>query len=206
MATCVRVCATTGWSSRCKTSHRPTPPTVTWRSSVVSTPRAPLGYGHLPPTGVPRPVHALEIAIDCLDRKRIRPFWKAVLGYVDEPGPANDNGIVDPTRQGPSVWFQHMDEPRRQRNRIHFDITVPHEEAQARIAAAMAAGGRLVSDTHAGVLDPRRRRGKRDLRVHVAGPRSSRSAAVGVNTPVESRGPAGRNSEHATHLAWLTRF
>lgn len=110
---------------------------------------APLDYGYLPPTGVPRPVHALEIAIDCLDRERIRPFWKAVLGYVDEPGPMRNNGIVDPTRQGPSIWFQHMDEARPQRNRIHFDITVPHEEAPTRIAAARAAGGRLVSDEHA---------------------------------------------------------
>jgi len=101
------------------------------------------------PTRGPRTVQALEIAIDCLDREKIRPFWKAVLGYVDEPGPTSDNAIVDPTRQGPCFWFQRMDEPRPQRNRIHFDITVPHNEAEARIAAALAAGGHLVSDAHA---------------------------------------------------------
>ena len=38
-----------------------------------------------------------------------------------------------------------MDEPRPQRNRIHFDLTVPHDAAQARIEAALAAGGHLVS-------------------------------------------------------------
>jgi 4a-hydroxytetrahydrobiopterin dehydratase len=38
-----------------------------------------------------------------------------------------------------------MDQPRPQRNRIHFDITVPHDEADARIAAALDAGGTLVS-------------------------------------------------------------
>jgi 4a-hydroxytetrahydrobiopterin dehydratase len=42
-----------------------------------------------------------------------------------------------------------MDEPRPQRNRIHFDITVPHEEARSRIAAALEAGGTMVSDTRA---------------------------------------------------------
>ena len=42
-----------------------------------------------------------------------------------------------------------MDEPRIQRNRIHLDVTVPHDVAQQRIAAALAAGGTLVSDTAA---------------------------------------------------------
>jgi 4a-hydroxytetrahydrobiopterin dehydratase len=42
-----------------------------------------------------------------------------------------------------------MDEPRPQRNRIHLDITVPHDRAQERIDAALAAGGTLVTDEHA---------------------------------------------------------
>jgi 4a-hydroxytetrahydrobiopterin dehydratase len=42
-----------------------------------------------------------------------------------------------------------MTEPRPQRNRIHLDISVPHDEAQARIEAALDAGGTLVSDSHA---------------------------------------------------------
>ena len=46
-------------------------------------------------------------------------------------------------------WFQQMDEPRPQRNRIHVDVTVPPDEADARVEAALAAGGTLVSDEHA---------------------------------------------------------
>ena len=46
-------------------------------------------------------------------------------------------------------WFQQMDQPRRQRNRIHIDITVPPEEADARVEAALAAGGTLVNDEYA---------------------------------------------------------
>jgi 4a-hydroxytetrahydrobiopterin dehydratase len=42
-----------------------------------------------------------------------------------------------------------MDAPRPQRNRIHVDVFVPNDEAQARVAAALAAGGRLVDDSHA---------------------------------------------------------
>jgi 4a-hydroxytetrahydrobiopterin dehydratase len=97
-----------------------------------------------------RPVQALEIAIDALDIPRIRPFWKAVMGYTDEPGgdgPAD--AVVDPLRQNPTIWFQQMDAPRPQRNRIHFDIVVAHDEADRRREAALAAGGTLVSAAYA---------------------------------------------------------
>jgi 4a-hydroxytetrahydrobiopterin dehydratase len=42
-----------------------------------------------------------------------------------------------------------MDEPRVQRNRIHLDLTVPQDVADERVAAAVAAGGTLVSDADA---------------------------------------------------------
>jgi 4a-hydroxytetrahydrobiopterin dehydratase len=42
-----------------------------------------------------------------------------------------------------------MAEPRPQRNRIHFDVSVPHDEARRRIQAALDAGGVLVSDAQA---------------------------------------------------------
>lgn len=88
---------------------------------------------------------AVEIAIDTLDADRVRPFWAAVLGYVEASG----GTLVDPARLGPPVWFQQMDEPRTERQRFHIDVSVPHDSAEARIAAALAAGGRLVSDAHA---------------------------------------------------------
>jgi 4a-hydroxytetrahydrobiopterin dehydratase len=87
----------------------------------------------------------LEIAIDTLDASRIQPFWLAVLGYADTPF----NTIVDPLRIGPPVWFQRMDEPRTDRNRFHLDISVPHDVAEQRVAAALEAGGTLVTDEHA---------------------------------------------------------
>ena len=86
----------------------------------------------------------LEIAIDALDIPAVVPFWAAVMGYD-----ASDDEVTDPAGIGPAIWFQQMDEPRPQRNRIHFDITVPHDQAEARIAAAIAAGGHLVSDDRA---------------------------------------------------------
>jgi pterin-4a-carbinolamine dehydratase len=110
------------------------------------------GSGTEPGIGAeaPRSVQILEIAIDALDTAAIRPFWKAVLGYTDEVG-ADDSGdpLVDPVGQGPAIWFQQMDPARTERNRIHFDVCVPHDEALRRVDAALAAGGRLVSAVRA---------------------------------------------------------
>ena len=93
----------------------------------------------------------VEVAIDALDIDAVRPFWKAVLGYVDASTPEGQQVrvLVDPIRVGPVLWFQQMDEPRPQRNRIHLDVSVPHDVATARVDAAVAAGGRLVNDEHA---------------------------------------------------------
>ncbi|KQY09783.1 4a-hydroxytetrahydrobiopterin dehydratase [Mycobacterium sp. Root135] len=92
-----------------------------------------------------------EIAVDALDIALIRPFWQAVTGYVDEPGPPDlpDGGLQDPLRRGPTIWFQQMDAPRPQRNRIHLDVDVPPELARPRVDAALAAGGTLKSDAAA---------------------------------------------------------
>jgi 4a-hydroxytetrahydrobiopterin dehydratase len=96
-------------------------------------------------TGEPRSVQVVEIGIVALDIPAVRPFWKAVLGYVD----AGDNALIDPLFQAPAVWFQQMAAPRPHRNRIHFDVSVPHDEARRRMDAALAAGGRIVYDAEA---------------------------------------------------------
>src|SRR5215469_13423635 len=84
----------------------------------------------LPPE--PARAQTAEIAIDALDIPAVLPFWRAVLGYVDE----SPNAIIDPAGRGPAVWFQQMDAPRPQRNRIHIDVSVPHDQASARLGHA----------------------------------------------------------------------
>lgn len=91
-----------------------------------------------------------EFALDALDIPAVRPFWRAVLAYVDDPADSPvDGGLVDPAGVGPSIWFQQMDVPRPQRNRFHLDVDVPHDRVQERMDAALAAGGTLLSDAHA---------------------------------------------------------
>ncbi len=87
----------------------------------------------------------VQIAIDALVIPDVMPFWRAVLGYRE----VADEDLIDPFFQGPPVWFQQMDAPRPQRNRIHIDLYVPHDQAEARVAAALAAGGHVVSDENA---------------------------------------------------------
>ena len=95
-------------------------------------------------TSEPSSSQAVEFAIDTMDADAIRPFWAAVLGYRDVGG-----NLVDPLRSGPPMWFQQLDHARPGRSRFHIDVSVPHDVAQARVAAALAAGGRLVTDQHA---------------------------------------------------------
>jgi 4a-hydroxytetrahydrobiopterin dehydratase len=92
----------------------------------------------------PDRAESAELGIDAMDIDAVRPFWAAVLGYRDVSG-----NLVDPLGRGPAVWFQQMDVPRPQRNRIHVDVTVAHDVAERRVAAALAAGGTLVSDARA---------------------------------------------------------
>lgn len=92
----------------------------------------------------------VELAVDAMDIAAVRPFWRAVLGYVPETGEDGvENALTDPAGQGPSLWFQQMDAPRPQRNRIHLDVAVAHDLAEQRVRDALAAGGKLVSDAWA---------------------------------------------------------
>jgi 4a-hydroxytetrahydrobiopterin dehydratase len=107
-------------------------------------------------------LQCLEIAIDAMDIAKVRPFWQAVTGYIGEEGPSElTAGLIDPMGRGPAIWFQQMDEPRPLggqegtdpgnviRNRIHLDVDVPHDEGEARVKAAIAAGGTLLSEARA---------------------------------------------------------
>jgi 4a-hydroxytetrahydrobiopterin dehydratase len=96
----------------------------------------------------PLTVQTVQVSIDALVGREVMPFWRAVLGYEYRPD-SPDEDLIDPRGRGPSFWFQQMDALRPQRNRIHLDVWVPHDQAEARVAAAIAAGGHLVTDRHA---------------------------------------------------------
>lgn len=83
------------------------------------------------------------------DIEAIRPFWQAALGYEPRPDSPEED-LVDPADRGPAFWLEGMDETRGDGlGAIHIAVWVPREIAEARVEAALAAGGRLVRDTHA---------------------------------------------------------
>ncbi len=83
----------------------------------------------------------VELSLDTWDAGQIGPFWAAVLG-----GEYADGQVVDGSGQVPAMWFQDTDEHAEPPQRFHWDVWVPIDQAQARIDAALAAGGTLVSD------------------------------------------------------------
>jgi 4a-hydroxytetrahydrobiopterin dehydratase len=72
-------------------------------------------------------------------------FWRAVLGYAG----LDDDNAVDPLGHGSTVWMQDLDEAKALRHAMHVDVSVAREHIQARLAAGLAAGGRIVDDSNA---------------------------------------------------------
>lgn len=106
-----------------------------------------------------------QITIDCADPDRMARFWAEALGYElqgppdgfdswsaywisigvpeDEVGDGYDS-ILDPTGNGPRMWFQQVPEGKSIKNRLHFDLlvgggrTVPMEQRRKRVDAEAA--------------------------------------------------------------------
>jgi 4a-hydroxytetrahydrobiopterin dehydratase len=95
----------------------------------------------------PAEVQTLELALDTADFAAVKPFWAAVLGLDENPDVPDE--VADGSGALPSLWFQSTDAHETPRQRFHLDIHVPHDVAQARIAAALEAGGTLVSESAA---------------------------------------------------------
>jgi 4a-hydroxytetrahydrobiopterin dehydratase len=97
----------------------------------------------------PSAVQSVLVIPGATSTAEVMPFWRAALGYEprrDSP----DEDLVDPRDRGPGLWFERMNEPRADGGgAIHVAVWVPYEQAEARIAAALAAGGRLVRDQFA---------------------------------------------------------
>jgi 4a-hydroxytetrahydrobiopterin dehydratase len=72
-------------------------------------------------------------------------FWRAVLGYAEL---AEDNA-VDLLGHASTVWMQDLDPAKPLRHAMHVDVSVAREQAEDRVAAALAAGGRIVDESGA---------------------------------------------------------
>jgi len=90
-------------------------------------------------------VHEVQVAISAKPDAIDLGFWRAVLGYA----PMQGDNAIDPLGNSSTVWMQDLDEAKPLRHAMHIDVSVPREQAAARLAAAVAAGGVIVDDSHA---------------------------------------------------------
>ncbi len=90
----------------------------------------------------------IELALDTAHEDRVAPFWSALMtGGQEARGRGTIGGDVrDVAGRVPYLWFQETEEHETPRQRFHLDVFVPREHADARIAAAVAAGGVVVSE------------------------------------------------------------
>lgn len=97
----------------------------------------------------PAAVQSFLVVPGAANIAEIMPFWRAVLGYVPRPD-SPDEDLVDPHDRNPGFWFERMKELRADGGgAIHVAVWVPFEHAEERVAAALAAGGRMVRDEFA---------------------------------------------------------
>lgn len=91
----------------------------------------------------------LELGLDTASGPQLAPFYAALLGST-----TRQDEVVDPSGQVPTLWWQRPTDddegpalPDQQvEQRWHLDVWVPQDQAESRLQAALAAGGRLVSD------------------------------------------------------------
>jgi glyoxalase superfamily protein len=87
-------------------------------------------------------VRKFQVTFDCAEPERVARFWCEVLGYVVPPPPEGfaswddfDRSLppemqgsafacVDPTGEGPRLFFQRVPEGKVVKNRVHLDVRV----------------------------------------------------------------------------------
>jgi 4a-hydroxytetrahydrobiopterin dehydratase len=90
-------------------------------------------------------VQEVQLAISAKREAIDVGFWRAVLGYA----PMSDDNAVDPLGHGSTVWMQELEQGKVLRHAMHIDVSVAREHVNSRLEAALAAGGRIVDESHA---------------------------------------------------------
>jgi 4a-hydroxytetrahydrobiopterin dehydratase len=94
----------------------------------------------------PASLTTIEIVLDTAHVALVAPVWSALLtgGQEAQGRGTSEEDVRDPTWRVPILWFQPTEEHETPRQRFHLDVQVPHDVAEQRIAAAVAAGGVIV--------------------------------------------------------------
>jgi len=93
----------------------------------------------------PVQVQEIQLAISSKPDSTNLEFWRAVLGYE----PMLDDNAIDPLGNGSTVWMQELEESKSISHAMHIDVSVAREHVQARLDAAVKAGGIVVDESNA---------------------------------------------------------
>jgi hypothetical protein len=67
-----------------------------------------------------------SVSFDAADALALATFWAAALGSdVDEESTAEKAFVEAAGWGGPNIWFIRVPEPKRAKNRMHFDLRAP---------------------------------------------------------------------------------
>lgn len=106
-------------------------------------------------------IRKFQVTFDCADPERVARFWCEVLGYempapkgfttwddYHQSLPVEERGAwsaaVDPTGEGPRLFFQRIPEGKIVKNRVHLDVRAGAGLVGAeRLAVLVAEGARL---------------------------------------------------------------
>ncbi|GGZ28007.1 hypothetical protein GCM10010387_21760 [Streptomyces inusitatus] len=87
-------------------------------------------------------IRKFQVTFDCAEPERLARFWCEVLGYVVPPPPEpfatwdeykhslppekrdSWSACVDPSGEGPRLFFQRVPEGKVVKNRVHLDVRV----------------------------------------------------------------------------------
>lgn len=96
----------------------------------------------------PASVSVLELGLDTANPATIAPVWAALLtGNAESQGHGSPSDeIRDATGRVPNLWFGDANDSTQ---KFHLEVYVPADVRDARIAAAVAAGGTVVDDSNA---------------------------------------------------------
>ena len=105
----------------------------------------------------PASVSHIELGLDTADSATIAPVWAALLtGNAEAQGHGSPSDeIRDAGGRVPNLWFGDADDDAHDtghatpRQRFHVEVYVAPEVVESRVAAAVAAGGKVVDDSQA---------------------------------------------------------
>lgn len=86
----------------------------------------------------------LELMIDCPDPVALAPFWAGALGYEVGDGDGNPYVNLVPPDGAPFVGLQRVPEPKTGKTRIHVDLYVPHDDAEAEVVRLTGLGATVL--------------------------------------------------------------